>query len=62
MIILKILGISLAVIIAISIILLVWFFYEWAKHRRRNDFDGVELSDKQLDKLVKQFADKQKWG
>lgn len=61
--ILQILAISLVACIASSIALIVWFFYERDKYRQRNDFDGVDLSDKQLDQLVKQFADKQrKWG
>ena len=61
--ILQILSIALVACIVCSIILLVWFFYERDKYRQRNDFDGVEFNDKQLDELVKQFSNKQrKWG
>ncbi|ACG60335.1 hypothetical protein phiPLPE_13 [Iodobacter phage PhiPLPE] len=60
--ILQIMAIALAVCIGCSIVLVVWFFYERAKYRERNDFDGVDLSDKQLDQLVKQFAEEQRWG
>lgn len=62
MIILKILSIALVVVVAISLIVLVWFFYELTKYRQSKDFDSADWSDKQLDQLVKRFANKQKYG
>lgn len=61
--ILQILAISLVVLLACSFILIVWFFYERNRHRKECDITYKDLTNEQLDELVKKFADNQnKWG